>query len=181
MKTGAKLAINFMPKAVYSPVACIQLTLTTADRVGFPCEQIIFEITEAEEVHDFKHLSRIVHEYHRQGINVALDDFGSGYSGLNLLAGVPAEIIKLDMALTRNLELRPTALTIVKHMVALAKSLKCILVAEGVETVQEFVALRSCGIQFMQGYLFAKPTFESLPQVDLSFMAPQQRNEYLTA
>jgi EAL domain-containing protein (putative c-di-GMP-specific phosphodiesterase class I) len=54
--TGAQLSINFMPGAVYSPAACIQLTLATAREVGFPCDQIIFEITEAEEVVDRAHI-----------------------------------------------------------------------------------------------------------------------------
>jgi EAL domain-containing protein (putative c-di-GMP-specific phosphodiesterase class I) len=58
--TGAQLSINFMPGAVYSPAACIQLTLATAREVGFPCDQIIFEITEAEEVVDRAHIRAIV-------------------------------------------------------------------------------------------------------------------------
>ena len=175
LSTGAKLAINFMPKAVYSPLACLQLTLQTADEVGFPCDRLIFEITEDEEVQDVAHLSRIVEEYHRWGFKMALDDFGSGYSGLNLLAGFHSDIIKLDMALTRNLSLRPAALTIVKQMVRLAKDLKCVLIAEGVETAEEYKALRRCGVVFMQGYLFARPAFEALPTPDFSALHPNPK------
>jgi EAL domain-containing protein (putative c-di-GMP-specific phosphodiesterase class I) len=166
-QTGAMLSINFIPGAVYSPAACIQLTLKTARECNFPLQQLIFEITEAEEVRDRTHLRNIVEEYRRQGFKMALDDFGAGYCGLNLLADFPADIIKLDMELTRNLEQRPTALAIVRQMVELSRTLGSILIAEGIETLKEYDALRACGIQLMQGYLFAKPALEALPVVSL--------------
>jgi EAL domain-containing protein (putative c-di-GMP-specific phosphodiesterase class I) len=162
---GSFLSINFMPGAVYSPAACIQLTLKTAHAVGFPTEQLIFEITEAEEVLDRAHLGAIVTEYRRRGFKVALDDFGAGYSGFNLLADLPVNVLKLDMDLTRDLANRPAALAIVKSMVELSQTLGNELIAEGVETVEEYRALEGCGIRLMQGYLFAKPGFESLPDV----------------
>lgn len=160
--TGAQLSINFMPGAVYSPAACIQPTLAIAREVGLPCDQIIFEITEAEVI-DRPHISAIVEDYRQRGFKVALDDFGAGYCGLNLLADFPADIIKLDMDLTRNLTQRPAALAIVKLMVQLARTLGSQLIAEGIETVDEYNALRRCGIHLMQGYLFAKAAFEALP------------------
>jgi EAL domain-containing protein (putative c-di-GMP-specific phosphodiesterase class I) len=162
-KTGAMLSINFMPGAVYSPAACIQLTLQTAQQHRFPLEKLIFEITEAEQVRDPGHLHNIVNEYRRRGFKIAIDDFGAGYCGLNLLAEFPADIVKLDMALTRNLRQRPAALAIVKQMVILAGILGSMVVAEGVETIEEYEALRALGIHLMQGYLFAQPAIEQLP------------------
>ena len=162
-KTGAKLSINFMPGAVYSPAACIQLTLKTALRLSFPLDRLIFEITEAEQVKDRQHLVRIVQEYRRHGFKMALDDFGAGYSGLNLLADFIPDILKLDMDLTRNIHQRPAALTVVRAIVQLATSLNTVVIAEGIESVDEYNVLRGCGIRLMQGYLFARPGFESLP------------------
>jgi EAL domain-containing protein (putative c-di-GMP-specific phosphodiesterase class I) len=166
-QTCGKLSINFMPEAVYSPVACIQLTLKTAKECGFPADRLIFEITESEKVREPLHMRGIVEEYRKYGIQVALDDFGAGYSSLNLLADVPADIIKLDMDLTRNLHQRPASLALIKPMVTLAGALGSLLIAEGVETVEEYQALRDCGIRIMQGYLFAKPQFEALPPFTL--------------
>lgn len=77
-ETGARLSINFMPAAVYSPSACIKLTLDTARSCKFPVDRLIFEITEGEEVRDKAHLRGIIDEYRRCGFQVALDDFGSG-------------------------------------------------------------------------------------------------------
>jgi EAL domain-containing protein (putative c-di-GMP-specific phosphodiesterase class I) len=161
-QTGAHLSINFMPGAVYSPVACIQLTLATAVRVSFPCEQLIFEIVESEKVRSSAHLRGIVAEYQRHGFRVALDDFGSGYSGVNLLADFPADLIKLDMELIRDIHTRPRAMTIVRSVAGLARALGSVVIAEGVETAEEYAALRDCGISLMQGYLFARPRFEAL-------------------
>ena len=171
-KTSARLSINFLPGAVYSASACIKLTLETAHRCNFPVDRLIFEITESEEVLDAAHLRSIVDEYRRQGLKVALDDFGSGYSGLALLAELPVDHLKLDIQLVRNLPQRPAALTIVKSVVALAAALEQTVVAEGVETVEEYHAVRDCGIRLMQGYLFAKPGFERLPEVTWPDHAP---------
>lgn len=162
VETGAKLSINFMPGAVYSPAACIQLTLRTAAALDFPTDRLIFEVTEVEEVTDRGHLLGIVEEYRRQGFQVALDDLGSGYSGLNLLADLAPNMVKMDMALTRSLEERPAAAAIVLKLRELCDGLGITLVAEGVETVAEFEALRRAGVHLMQGYLLARPAFEAL-------------------
>jgi EAL domain-containing protein (putative c-di-GMP-specific phosphodiesterase class I) len=167
VNTGAMLSINFMPGAVYSPAACIRLTLDTANSVGFPLDRLIFEITEAEEVKDRQHLVKIAAEYHRMGFKVAIDDFGAGYAGHNLLADLPTDILKIDMDLIRNLHIRPTALAIVRSTAHLARALKLMVVAEGIEIPEEYDMLRSCGIRYMQGYLLAKPAFEALPDFTL--------------
>jgi EAL domain-containing protein (putative c-di-GMP-specific phosphodiesterase class I) len=165
--TGAYLSVNFMPGAVYSPAACIRLTLETAGRLSFPLDRLIFEITEGEKVEDRAHLVAIAQEYTRHGFKMAIDDFGEGYSGLNLLADIEAHVVKLDRGLIQNLHLRPTATAIVESMVQLGARLGFSVVAEGVETVEEFAALRQCGITLMQGFLLAKPAFEALPEFSL--------------
>ncbi len=80
------LSINFLPNAVYQPAACIQLTLESAARAKFPLHHIIFEVTESEPTRDPEHLAGIFAEYKRHGMLTAIDDFGAGHSGLNLLA-----------------------------------------------------------------------------------------------
>lgn len=172
-ETGASLSINFIPGAVYSPAACIQLTLWTAHQVGFPLDRLIFEITEGEEVTDRGHLGRIVKEYQKHGFRLALDDFGAGYAGLNLLAELQSEVVKLDMALVRNVQERPTALAVVQSMAALCQTLGREMIAEGVETIEEYEALRDCGIRLFQGFLLAKPGFQELPR----FVVPTVRNK----
>ena len=164
-ETGALLSINFMPGTVYTPGACMQLTLECAERCGFPLEQLIFEITEDEELHNRAQLCENVKEYRRSGLRIALDDFGAGHSGLTLLAAIPTDIIKLDKELIRNLHERPSALTIVRYTVDLCHALGSEVVAEGVECFEEYAVLCQSGVHLMQGYLFAKPAFEALGEV----------------
>ena len=162
-----RLSINFMPNAVYEPAACIRATLLAALRVGFRRDRIMFEFTENERVHDPDHLRRIVTEYRRQGFLTAIDDFGAGYAGLNLLADFQPDMIKLDMELVRSLDSKPARRTIVAGIIRTARELGVSVLAEGVETVDELAALREEGVSLVQGYLFARPALESLPAVEL--------------
>lgn len=163
-QTGAALSINFMPGAVYNPATCIRLTLETAAAVGFPTEQLIFEVVEHEPVIDPAHLRSIAAEYRRLGLRIALDDFGAGFCGLNLLAELSVDLIKLDRRLIHLIDLRPKSAAIVESVVGLAHSLGCDLVAEGVESTDEYEMLRSLGVSLMQGHLFAHPAMERLPR-----------------
>ena len=160
---NTRLSINFMPNAVYEPAACIRATLEAAHRVGFAHQQIMFEFTENERMTDIAHVQRIVTEYRKQGFVTALDDFGAGYAGLNLLASFQPDIIKLDMDLIRGISTSPARQTIVAGVVVMARQLGVAVIAEGVETEAELVALRAAGINLFQGYLFAKPTVACLP------------------
>jgi EAL domain-containing protein (putative c-di-GMP-specific phosphodiesterase class I) len=162
---GAKLSLNFMPGAVYSPSSCIQRTLRTAAEVNFPLSSLIFEITEAERVRDSAHLRAIVAAYRRLGFTLALDDFGAGFSGLNLLAELDAQIIKLDARLVRHIDTDSRKRDIVGSMAQLCRKIGVTVIGEAVETVGEYNTLRACGITLMQGYLFAQPAFEALPEV----------------
>jgi EAL domain-containing protein (putative c-di-GMP-specific phosphodiesterase class I) len=93
---SAKLSINFLPNAVYEPRACIRATLAAAVRHGLPTDRIIFEFTEQEAL-DTSHLLNILRSYKAMGFLTAIDDFGAGHSGLNLLADFQPDIVKLDM------------------------------------------------------------------------------------
>jgi PAS domain S-box-containing protein len=167
VKTSAKLCINFMPGAVYSPSACIRRTLEAARQASFPLDRLVFEITEAEEVKDRAHLRTIFEEYRRHGFKMAMDDFGSGFCGLNLFADLTPDILKLDRGLVCNLPQRAVAMATMRALVQLCETLGVVLIAEGVETTEEFYALQSCGVRFMQGFLFAQPAFEALPDFSL--------------
>ena len=171
--SDARLSINFLPNAVYQPEACIRATLAAASRTGFPPERIIFEVTENERVVDGAHLKAIFTEYKRQGFHTAIDDFGAGYSGLNLLAEFQPDIIKLDMELTRAIDGDRARRSIVGAILTVCRDLGITPVAEGVETAGEARALRDLGITLMQGYLFARPALEALeaaPAVDFGLV-----------
>ena len=162
----ARLSINFLPNAVYSPQACIQLTLATAAAIDFPTERLIFEFTENEEMTDPAHVANIVASYQKMGFGVALDDFGAGHAGLNLLARFQPDIIKLDMELIRGLDASLPRRIIIDGVMKMCAALGIEVIAEGIETREELEALREIGVRYIQGYLFARPGFQSLPAVD---------------
>ena len=96
---------------------------------------------------------------------VALDDFGAGYNGLGLLANFQPDLIKLDMHLIRGVNSSPARQAIIAGIMSIARTLDIQILAEGVETEDELMVLRSAGINLFQGYLFAKPMTGGLPKV----------------
>jgi len=102
LQMKSMLSINFMPNAIYKPELCIRATLAAAKTHGFPIDRIIFETVEGEHINDGKWLAEILREYKRIGSLTAIDDFGAGYAGLNLLAQFQPDIVKLDMELVRD-------------------------------------------------------------------------------
>ena len=159
------LSINFMPNAVYEPSACIRATLAAARNSRFPLERIMFEFTEDEQIADTGHIENIVSAYRELGFTVALDDFGAGCAGLNLLASFQPNLIKLDMGLIRDVHTSRARQVIVAGMAHIARELGITLLAEGVESADEVRILRAAGISLFQGYLFAKPAIEALPEI----------------
>ena len=164
----AKLSINFLPNAVYRPQMCIRSTLESARAHGFPLERLIFEAVEGEHVESNKHLMNILREYREFGFKTAIDDFGAGYSGLNLLADFQPDLIKLDMALIRDIHRDRVRQTIVRNVVNMCRELDVEVIAEGIEVAEERDFLADCGIYLMQGYWFARPAFKSLAQIPTS-------------
>jgi EAL domain-containing protein (putative c-di-GMP-specific phosphodiesterase class I) len=175
VQLGAKLniqsfvSINFLPNAVYRPELCIRTTLEAAKTFGFPVNRIIFEITEGEKIKDHVHLREIVQYYRQQGFLTAIDDFGAGYSGLNLLAEFQTDLVKLDMGLIRDINQNKGRQAIVKGIVQVCKELEIRVIAEGVETYVELAILQSFGIELFQGYYFAKPKFQNLAAISNLF------------
>jgi len=160
------LSINFLPNAVYKPEACIRTTFEAARTYNFPIERIIFEVTEGEHVMNRPHLVNIFQEYQRFGFSTAIDDFGAGYAGLNLLAEFQPDIIKIDMDLVRDIDTSSAKQSIVKGIVLICTELGIKVLAEGIETAAERDFLKSLGIELMQGFLFCKPAFRAIGIID---------------
>ncbi len=167
LDTDARLSINFLPNAVYSPLACIQLTLKTARATGFPPDRLIFEFTENEEMADTAHVRNIVDSYRKMGFGTAIDDFGAGHAGLGLLAKFQTDYIKLDMELVRGIDASMPRRMIVDGVIRIADALGITVIAEGIETIGEYDALRASGIRHIQGYLLARPALRKLPVVTM--------------
>ncbi|QWT22025.1 EAL domain-containing protein [Bacillus sp. NP157] len=154
----ALVSINFLPNAVYNPEHCLRATLAAAERVGWPLANIIFEVTEHEAVAEPAHLLNILRTYRARGFQTAIDDFGAGYAGLNLLADFQPDLLKLDIGLIRGIDGDRVRQRIVAHMVRLCADLDVRVIGEGVETAGESSALSDMGVVLQQGYYFARPS-----------------------
>jgi len=156
------VSINFLPNAIYKPELCIRTTLAAARAHNFPVERIIFEVTEGERVEDGPWFAEILREYKRIGFMTAIDDFGAGFAGLNLLADFQPDIVKLDMALVRGIDQSKSRRAIVAGVTGMCRELGIRVIAEGIETGEEMRCLRDLGIHLMQGYWFGRPQFEAV-------------------
>lgn len=162
----SRLSINFLPNAIYRPELCIRATLHAARAHAFPIERIIFETVEGEQVDDGKWLAKVLREYQRIGFLTAIDDFGAGYAGLNLLADFQPDLVKLDMGLVRHIDTQRPRQAIVRHIAGLCSELGIQVIAEGVETADECRCLMDLGVHLLQGYHFSKPKFEAFVHPD---------------
>ena len=156
-----RLSINFLPNAIYKPEVCIRTTLAAARTHGFPLERIVFEATEGEAISDGRRLAEILREYKRTGFITAIDDFGAGYAGLNLLADFQPDVIKLDMELVRNVDSSKSRQAIARGILRICQELGITALAEGIETAAERDFFRGEGVSLMQGYLFSRPAFQA--------------------
>jgi EAL domain-containing protein (putative c-di-GMP-specific phosphodiesterase class I) len=161
-----RLNINFFPNAIYRPELCIRTTLAAAKKYNFPIENITFEFLESERAQDHQHLRSVVESYKQFGFKTALDDFGTGYSGLAMLADFQPDIVKIDRQLLQNVDVSLPRQAIIEGVIRIGAQLGIKVVAEGVETREEYRWLRGAGIAEFQGYYFARPAFEQLPVVD---------------
>lgn len=162
------VSINFLPNAVYRPETCIRATIEASDFFNFPINQIMFEVTEAEPVNDPDHLMGIFDEYRDRGFITAIDDFGSGYAGLNLLTKFKPQILKLDMELCQGIAQHPDKKIITQGTITTAHALGIGVVAEGIEAQDDLDVLLGLDVDYIQGYILAKPAINSLPIPDLT-------------
>lgn len=162
----SNLSINVNPGALLHPRYGLHQVVRFAQEVGFPLDRIILEITEREFVPDYKKLRHCIDEFRKDGLRIALDDFGTGFNGLNTLLELKPDIVKIDMALIRKIETDTDRQALMAGICFGGERLGMRLIAEGVETDQAIERLAQVNVDLMQGYLFAHPQIDSLPQVN---------------
>lgn len=160
-----QLHLNHLPRSLAICDDSVASTLDTARAAGIRADQIVLEITETESIDDIRQFTRDLNQYRQQGIQTAIDDFGAGYSGLNLLAEFQPDQVKIDMKLVRGIHADGPRQSIIRAVCSVCLDLGIDVVAEGVESRDEYQWLRDQGIELYQGYLFARPAFEALTAV----------------
>jgi len=154
---GGKIFINFNPTAIYDPVFCLRSTVAAIDATRISRDRIVFEVTESDRTQDLGHLQRILYYYRDAGFAVALDDFGSGYSSLNLLHQLRPDYLKLDIELIRDVDRDPYKASIARKILEVAQELDLRTIAEGIERPEELAWAHEHGADYLQGYLLGRP------------------------
>lgn len=144
--------VNIHPEDLDDP----ELYLPTSPLTPF-AHRVVLEITERASVDNLETLASRLTELRGLGYRIAVDDLGAGYAGLTTLARVQPEFVKLDGSLVRNIDLSSVHQLIVTAVVDLARDLGLRVIAEAIETTKELGTLRALGVDYMQGYLFARP------------------------
>lgn len=161
------LSLNFSIDCLLHQSGYLQQTFDAAIERHLPLENLVIEISEADVLQGVPNLLNIINEIRAMGATVALDDFGSGYAGLNSLIEINPDIVKLDMFLIRGIDSSGPRQATVRALVGLASDLGIDLIAEGIETRGELDFLLSEGISLHQGFLISRPGLGMLPEVDL--------------
>ena len=164
LDTDAHLALNIIPHAMPDPARSLAPFVATLRAFGLERKRIIFEISECGRC-GTEDLRTLRHGLRALSFGTAMDDFGAGHSGLNRLADLTTDFVKLDIGLIRGIDHHRFRRKIAGAMVALASDLGRECIAEGVETPGELETVRSLGIRYAQGFFLARPAFRRLPTV----------------
>ncbi|MGL5259056.1 MAG: GGDEF domain-containing protein [Lachnospiraceae bacterium] len=158
--TCEKLFLNINPNIIYDENFKNGFTKHCSDLLSFNTNRITFEITERSATIDSNAFYEAINHYKAQGYDIALDDVGSGYSGLNTLVDLKPQFIKIDMHLVRNLDKDITKRLLCKALADFCKNAEIKTIAEGIETEEELSELIKIGIDFGQGFFLGVPRSE---------------------
>ena len=147
---GTYMSVNTSPLAAAVPSLAALVG-------GYPGERIVLELTEHTRVQDYEALLAALDGHRSHGVRIAVDDTGAGYAGLQHLLRLQPNVLKLDLALTRDIDADPARRALASALVTFAGEIDAVLVAEGVESVSELRTLSALGISAAQGYHLGRP------------------------
>lgn len=172
--------INVDPNIINDPRFQKGVTLEMLAYYKIDASNIIFEITERNSIEDYKSFRKVLDHYTSQGYKIAIDDMGSGYSGLKLLAETQPQFIKIDMDLVRNIDKDVLKQALLKAFNEFSVVANMKMIAEGIETMDELQTLIAIGIPYGQGYLLQRPIDKFLdisPVIKTAILNKNQRNK----
>lgn len=165
-----KLFINVSPSILLQPDFKNGMTLKYLDEFGLDPKSVVIELTENQPTEDYPIMREAVMHYREMGFEIALDDLGAGYSGLRLWSELLPDYVKIDKHFIQGIDGDTVKLNFVRSIQSIANSLNCRVIAEGVETENEFKAMEKLGITHAQGYYFARPAAVPLEKIDAALL-----------
>ncbi|MFJ7972613.1 GGDEF domain-containing protein [Psychrobacillus sp. NPDC096389] len=157
LQAEGKLFLNVNPNIMNDPKFKQGFTKEYLSKFQMAADSIVFEITEREAINNLKDFINTIDHYKNQFYQIAVDDVGAGYSGLNVITDVRPHYMKLDMKLIRDIDRDRTKQLLVKSLSEFANYSQIHIIAEGIETKEELRTLIDIGVHFGQGYFIQKP------------------------
>ena len=151
-----RIAVNLSPRQFRDP-GLVEYIEQMIRQAGINCEHLELEITEGVLLSGHTYIEETVSGLSALGVGIAMDDFGTGYSSLSYLRSFPFNVLKIDRSFINDITIDPADRELITAIVAMSQSLKLTVVAEGVETKDQFSELKEIGCDCAQGYLFSKP------------------------
>lgn len=155
-QTG-KLFINVNPKVMMDESFKANFTRKQLEKYNICPEKIVIEVTERSSVNDMEAFVQVIRHYKDEGYQIAIDDLGACYSGLNIICSTHPHYLKIDMPLIRDIDSDGMKHALVRGLVEIARNASIHLLAEGIETEAELQALVELGVDYGQGYFLGMP------------------------
>ena len=150
------VSVNVSRIDIYDPDLETRL-LGILEKNDLTTRELLLEITESAYSDNASRLIEVVNELREKGFKIEMDDFGSGYSSLNMLTTIPIDVLKMDMQFVRYMLKDEKSLKLCQLVMDISRFLDVPVVAEGVEEQAQYDMLKSMGCEIIQGYYFSKP------------------------
>lgn len=161
-----KLFLNASPETLFQPDFRSGRTLDILKQVGLSPERVVIELTEQYPLDNYDVVREALNHYKEMGFEIAIDDLGAGYAGLRMWSELRPDYVKIDRHFMQDIHEDKVKQEFVRSIRNIARELDCKVVGEGVETAEEYRIVTQMGLEFCQGYYFARPT--ALPDITVS-------------
>ncbi|MGF2615407.1 EAL domain-containing protein [Rossellomorea vietnamensis] len=160
LQRGIKSFINFLPSTIYNPEFCLQHTFSYVEKYNVDPADLVFEVVETERIEDVEHLKKVFEVYRREGMKVALDDVGAGFSTLEMLSQLKPDYVKIDRSYIKDCDQNKGNQSFLKEAARISRELGISVLAEGIERKEELQYCQSVGIDLGQGFYIGRPMRE---------------------
>jgi diguanylate cyclase (GGDEF)-like protein len=174
------LFININPQVLIDPKFASGHTRKMLNEKALVPMNVVLEITERSAIEDFSTFRAALNHYRNQGYLIALDDVGAGYSSLQSVAELHPDFLKVDRSLIQGVHADPIKWALLEAFVTFSKRIGCRIISNGVETAEEMRTVVQLGVDYVQGYFVAEPSFRrsSINPVVMEIIGPKQFLKY---
>ncbi|MBV1952447.1 MAG: GGDEF domain-containing protein [Cycloclasticus sp.] len=170
-----QLFINTIPEILLHKDYQHGHTLDYIKRAGIDSKQVVIELTEQYPIEDYNLMANATKHYQDMGFSIAIDDLGAGYSGLRTWSEIKPDFVKIDRHFLHNIHEDKHKQQFVQSIIDIAKGVNCRVIAEGIELREEYLMSDDMGMDFVQGYYFARPAAQPKQVLDSGLLSKRSK------